>query len=82
MESNGTFKTSDIVLSAWLMSAHGAALIGTDNADPQRVKFILRPQPTPAELAEFSEGDALCPVHSFYGAFKRCKAALFAGGAR
>jgi hypothetical protein len=76
-----TFKTADIVLAAWLMT-HGAALVGTDDADPQRVKFIIRPQPSPDELAEFSAGDALCPVHSFYSAFRKCKARLFNGGAR
>lgn len=80
MQTNGTFKTTDIVLASWLM-ANGASLVGTDDSDPRRVRFILKPPPTPGDLATFTAGDAVAPVHSFYAALRQCKARIY-GGAR
>lgn len=77
---NGTFRTADIVLASWLI-CNGASLVGIDDADPRRVKFLIRPHPTPNDLAVFTAGDVLAPVHSFYGALRQCKRVL-AGGAR
>ena len=77
---NGVFKTADIVLASYLM-AKGSELVGVDDSDHQHVKFFIRPLPSPDDLAVFVARDALAPVHSFYSALRKCKRALYNGGA-
>lgn len=76
--TNGIFRTTDIVLTAWLLT-RGATLVGTDDADPQHVKFLVRPHPSPDDIATFIAREALANVHAFYGAFRHCKRALNGG---
>ncbi len=76
-----TFKTYDLVLAAWLLSK-GADLVGVDDADPQRVRFILTPRPSHDDLSAFEEGQTTAQVQSFYKALRRCKTAIYGGGVR
>lgn len=40
METDGTYKTSDLYLAAWLLS-NGFQLEGLDRCNPKRIDFIF-----------------------------------------
>lgn len=75
IDDNLTFRTSDLLLAAWLVS-RGARLYTTDSSNLARIVFVLVPRPIPDDLAAYAEAKAICNVQDFGTAIKQLKRAL------
>ncbi len=75
---NQTFETSDLYLSAYLLT-RGLKLWATDTRQPARVVFVLTPRPGFDDLAAYAEGRAVANVGEFGRALRTLKRALHIG---
>ena len=77
MERDGTYKTSDIYVVAWLLSK-GLQLERLDRRNPRRVDFIFQDRPDRSELVrQFTCGSATGNVVDFSFYLGRAKRLLY-----
>lgn len=77
MERNGTYKTSDIYVAAWLLSK-GLQIERLDRRNPRRVDFIFQDRLDRPELVnQFLCGSAIGNVADFVYSMRKCKQLLY-----
>lgn len=77
MEKNGTYKTSDLYIAAYLLSK-GLALKGIDRHNPQRSDFIFQDRGDRPELVrQFVCGSAIGNIADFVFYMRRAKRLLY-----
>ncbi len=77
MGTNGTYRTSDFYIVAWLLSK-GLQLEGLDRRNPRRIDFIFQDRPDRPELVnQFLCGSAIGNVVDFVFYMRRAKRLLY-----
>ena len=77
MVTDGTYRTSDLYISAWLLSK-GLELRGIDRSNKQRNDFIFQDRSDRPELVrQFTCGSATGNVADFVYSMRKCKRLLY-----
>ena len=77
MRTDGTYKTSDFYIAAWLLSK-GLQLAGLDRRNLRRINFIFEDRPDRPELVnQFLCGSATGNVVDFVFYMRRAKRLLY-----
>lgn len=78
MGTISSFTTSDTFLAAFLI-AKGAHLVGTDDTEPMRVKFILSPKPSSEDIEGYASETAMVNAVGYARALRQLRRAYRGG---
>lgn len=77
MEMDGTYRSSDLYISAWLLSK-GLELRGIDRTNKQRNDFLFQDRADRPELVrQFTCGSAIGNIADFVFSMRKCKRVLY-----